>query len=138
MVGQETTLRKMRFHVFKDLCPFDGEAYIKQNPAVFYGLPEGQILLQMYYWFHRVDGGGLENPQIYGLAEMKAPLRFFSDRYRKSPILKKNFKSILPNDYKALDFAVEAYKSAATLEEMVDAGLLELIKRPESSGPTEP
>ncbi len=126
----ETTLRKIRYTVFKDLCPFDGEAYMKEHPAIFYSLPEGQILTWLYYWFHRVDGGGLENPRKYGLAEMKAPLRFFSDCYRKYPVLKRNFKKVLsPEAFVVLDKAVGSYQSSATLEEMVDAGIIQVVER---------
>lgn len=130
-VGDEKTLKGQRYTVFKNLCDFDGEAYIRQNPAIFYGLPEGQVLTQMYYWFHRVDGGGLENPRTYGLAEMRAPLRFFSDRYRNYRILRKNFKKVLAdNDYRLINNAVREYEKLATLEEMVDSGLITVVEGP--------
>lgn len=130
-VGAETTLRGVRYKVFKDLCPFDGEAYMKNNPAVFYQLSEGQILTAMYYWFHRVDGGGIENPRTYGLSEMKSPLGFFSDRYREYPIIKKNFKKILPkSDFAIIDHTVKRYKHGATIEELVDAGVMRIAADP--------
>jgi len=135
MIAATGTVATGRFSVFKDLCPFDGERYMKDNPAVFYALPEGQILTWLYYWFHRVDGGGLENPRIYGLVEMKAPLRFFSDCYRKYPSLRKNFKrALLPATYKAIESIADSYRDSATLQEFIDSGIIEIIKRkPESS-----
>jgi hypothetical protein len=133
MIGAETELKRHRYGVIKNLCAFDGEAYMKENPAIFYGLPEGQTLTQMYYWFHRVDGGGLQNPQIYGLAEMKAPLRFFSKCYQGQSILRKNFKKILESgDSLAMDCAVKAYERPSTLEEWVDSGVLEIVETPQS------
>lgn len=143
MVGAETELKKQRYSVFKNLCSFDGEAYIKENPAIFYGLSEGQTLTQMYYWFHRVDGGGFTNPQTYGLSEMKAPLRFFSACYREQSILRKNFKKILENnDYQIINSAIKGYERTATLEEMVDSGLFEIIdpsqKSPKNSSASHP
>jgi len=133
MIGAETELKRQRYRVIKNLCAFDGEAYMKENPAVFYGLPEGQTLTQMYYRFHRVDGGGLQSPSIYGLAEMKAPLRFFSKCYQGQSILRKNFKKILEScDYLAIDQAVKAYERPPTLEEWVDSGVIEIVDAPPS------
>lgn len=119
------------FSVFKNLCPFDGETYMKENPAVFYGLSEGQILAWLYYRFHEVDGGGLQNPRTYHLVEMKAPLRFFGECYKRYPTLRKHFKKMVtPEDFAVIEHRVKHYEQdPPTLQEWVDSGLIKIVEK---------
>lgn len=84
-------LKGQRFSTFQNLCDFDGESYMQNNPPTFYQLKEGEILKWMYRWFHKLDGSFAE-PHKFGLAEMKAPLGFFSDCFRKYPIVSRSLK----------------------------------------------
>jgi hypothetical protein len=93
LVGGVTALRRVRYTVLKEWCPFDGEAYIKQNPAVFYGIPEGALIKGMYYRFHEVGPGNSQEGKTFGLVEMKAPLGYFSVLSRICNIQKKSKKA---------------------------------------------
>lgn len=128
LVGTETKLRRVRFQVMKELCAFDGEAYIKQNPAIFYSLPEAELIKGLYHRFHNVGPGDSKVPKKYGLVEMKAPLGLFSDCFRTSAIFKKNLKKLIDShEYSVIENAVKQYKFSFTMEEMVDSGLMEII-----------
>ena len=83
----EPILHKLRIRVLRNTCAYDGEAYMKQSPAIFYQLEEGEILTWIYHWFHTVDAGS-DGGKTYGLAQMRGPLSFFSDCYRKYPAIK--------------------------------------------------
>jgi hypothetical protein len=131
MIRGETKLRRARYTVLKNLCSFDGETYMKQNPAIFYGLSEGQALTWIYGSFHGIDAGGKDDRRVYGLAQMKAPLGYFSDCYREYPTLRKHFKKVLSaHAYALVDDAVKSYRFLFTIEEAVDSGIMEIVDEP--------
>lgn len=84
LVGSSPMGKKARFAVLKDMSPFDGEAYIKQNPAVYYSLPGSEILMSMYHSFRPVCKVGPDTSKRFGLVEMKSPLGYFSECYKKT------------------------------------------------------
>ena len=125
-------LNRQRLRVFQNFCSFNGEAYMKGNTATFYQLGEGEILTSIYYWFHQIDGSSEAGGPVYGLAQMKAPLGFFSDCYRKYPDLKKYLKQFIQaDDFRYIDEATRRYKRASTWEELEDAGMIEIVEKPE-------
>ena len=130
MVSQVRSGRT-RFNVLQSISPFDGEVYMKQNPAVFYGLPEAQTLSVLYCKFRDVCRVERDKPRKFGMVEMKSPLGYFSDCYRSNRIFRKNLKKILTStDFSALDDAVKHYKWSFTFEEMAESGLMEIIDKP--------
>ncbi|PSH04778.1 MAG: hypothetical protein CXZ00_05245 [Acidobacteria bacterium] len=141
LVCEETKLRRVRYSIIQNFGTFAGEEYMKQNPAVYYGLDEGPVLSSLYSCFHRVEGGGIGTPRVYGLVEVKHPLRYFSDSYRQSRIVRKNFKRVLSAQaFASLDSLVNLsdYKRAATIEEMVDSGILEIVDKPRETADEAP
>jgi hypothetical protein len=132
IVGHETRLRKMRLKVWQNFGTYDGEQYMRDNPALYYQLSEGYVLKAMYYWCHRVDAGEgpfPDNGRTYGLTELKGPLRFISDVYRKNPIIRKNFKKFLSKGENALlKKAAGRYERVIPMEELVDSGLVRIVE----------
>jgi hypothetical protein len=131
----DSILKGQRYSTFQNQCNYDGESYMKNNPAIFYRIKEGEILKWMYFWFHKLDGN-LTTPPKFGLTEMKAPLGFFSDRYRENPIIKRNLKKFVSKgDFRYIAESTKRYKHASTLEESVDSGVLQAIPRPITEPP---
>ena len=138
----------------QNLCYVYRRSVHERTPPTFYQLEEGEVLSTIYYWFHKIDG----NPEyanseiyaderrseereasvapcpIYGLVQMNAPLGWFSDCYRKHPILKKHLKKfVTAADFKHIDSATVLYRQASTFEELADAGIIRLVPREEAS-----
>jgi hypothetical protein len=125
MVRNTPPGRGARYEMRQDLCAFDGESYMKENRVVFYELPEGAVLTWIYYQFHSVRAGG-----TYGLVEMKGPLGFFSEKFKEYPALKSNFRRFAQaGDFRIIQEAVKLYKWSATIEEMVDSGMLVVVPK---------
>jgi hypothetical protein len=114
-----------RYQLIQDICAFHGEAYMKENHAIFYGLEEGTDISWMYSWFHKIPSGG-----IYGSVEMKAPLGFLCERFQQNPVIKKNFKRFASAaDFNAIEEGVKLYKRSATIEEMIDSGIFVVVPK---------
>ena len=134
MVRNAPPRRGVRYEMMKDLCAFDGEAYIKEKPAVFYELPEGIVLTWIYHHFHSVSAGG-----TYGLVEMKGSLGFFSEKFQENPTLRNNFRRFAQAaDFRTIEKAVKLYKWSATIEDMIDSGLLSVVPRPAAGVQSQP
>ena len=128
-------LKGQRFSTLQNLCNFDGESYMKNNPAIFYQLKEGEILKAMYHWYHRLDGNLLAPPK-FGLTEMKAPLSFFSDCFRNYPLIRRYLKKFVPSmDFRYIEDSTKRYKHRSTVEELVDSGVLKAVPEP-GGGPS--
>jgi hypothetical protein len=115
----------VRYQLFQDVCAFDGEAYMKANHAIFYGLPEGTDLTWMYNWLHKIPAGG-----VYGLVEMRAPLGFFCERFRANRVVRNNVKRFASRaELRVIEEAAKIYSRSATFEEMVESGLFAFAPR---------
>ncbi len=131
----EPILHRLRITVFRNICAYDGEVYMKQNPAIFYQLEEGEILTWIYHWFHNVDAGS-EGRTIYGLAQIRGPLSFFSDCYRKYPAIKKWLKEYVPaSDFEYIDGATKRYKHSYSFQELADSGMVEIVDQGGTQSP---
>lgn len=134
MVRNTPPGRGARYELRQELCAFEGETYMKENRAVFCELPEGAVLTWIYHQFHNVRAGG-----TYGLVDMKSPLGFFSEKFKEYPALRKNFKRFAQAaDFRIIDTAVKRYKWSATIEEMIDSGILVVAQRSPADAGTSP
>ena len=127
----ELILTGMRMRINSNLCTFTGEAYMKEHPTTFYQLEEGVLLTHIYIWFHRLDPDSEIDPpgkHGYGLVQLKGPVAFFSDYYRKYPAIRKHLKRFVSaSEFKYIDAATKRYRHVYTAEEMQDSGMLTLI-----------
>jgi hypothetical protein len=119
-------LKKMRYKILNQgFLTFEGELYMKENTAVFYQLEEGEILKWIYYWFHRLDIPKIDGSNKFGLAELRGPLSFFSDRFRDYPVFRRHLKKMIsPTSFKFIENTTKCYKHVFSMEELIDSGLM--------------
>ena len=127
----EKRLRGVNFRLMKDLFSFAGESYMKENPGVFYQLPEGPNLTWIYHWFHTLHAG-----ETYPLPILRSPLGFFSDSFKTNAALRKYFKQFAGADrFRIIEEAVQHYEWTLSLEDMIDAGMVATDPTPEKHNP---
>lgn len=125
----KSILKKMRWGVLNSFITFEGEHLMVGNPAVFYQLEEGEILKWIYHWFHRLDVPKIDGSSKFGLAELRGPLSFFSDCFRKYPAFCRYLKKMVPDaSFVLIQNATTQYEHIFSVEELVDSGLMEIIE----------
>ena len=116
-------LKKSRWDILNPFLTFDGERLMNEDKKLFYELKEGEVLKQIYYWFHYLDIPKSDGTNRFGLSEMRGPLSFFSDRFRAYPAVRRYLKKLLPSvDFEFIERRTKVYKHLFSMEEMVDSG----------------
>jgi hypothetical protein len=124
---------RKEMHVMKEMFTFDGEAYMKENRAVFYQLRESRLLTALYSRLHCIRVG--EN---YNLLLLRSDLGFLSDALKESPTLLKYFRQFVgPSGHSLIDRVMQNYKWGFSFEEMVAAGLARVVDPSSEDEPSE-
>lgn len=132
-------LNRMRWTILNPFLTFDGERLMNEDKKLFYELKEGEVLKQIYYWFHHLDIPKSDGTDRFGLSEMRGPLSFFSDRFRAYPAFHRHLKKLLPAvDFEFIEKRTKLYKHVFSIEEMVDSGQMEVIDRSSRTGDDAP
>lgn len=125
----------VQLSVLQNMFSFDGESYMKENRAVFYKLPESNILTVLYARFHSIKAGG-----TYQIFVLKSDLGFFSDSFRESTALRKYLRQYAGKaKFSAIESAVQNYKWRINIDDMIASGMIEVVEsEPEPAGGPSP
>ena len=64
-------LNGVRWNILNQFLNFDGERLMNEDKKLFYELKEGEVLKQIYYWFHHLDVPKADGTNKFGLSEMR-------------------------------------------------------------------
>jgi hypothetical protein len=121
-------LNGVRWKILNPFLTFDGERLMNEDKKLFYELKEGEVLKQIYYWFHHLDIPKADGTNKFGLSEMRGPLSFFSDRFRAYQTFRQHLKKLLPAvDFEFIQQRIRLYKHVFSTEELVDSGQLVVV-----------